>query len=29
MLGAELTVSHYTPFIKSRLWPYLVHFIGS
>jgi hypothetical protein len=30
MLGAELTVSHRTPFInKFRLWPCLVHFIGS
>jgi hypothetical protein len=29
MLGAELTVSHCTPFInKFRLWPCLVHFIG-
>jgi hypothetical protein len=29
MLGAELTVSHRTPFInKFRLWPYLVRFIG-
>jgi hypothetical protein len=28
MLGAELTVSHRTSFIKFRLWPCLVHFIG-
>jgi hypothetical protein len=28
MLGAEITVSHRTPFIKFRLWPCLVHFIG-
>jgi hypothetical protein len=28
MLGAELTVSHRTPFIKSRLWPCPAHFIG-
>jgi hypothetical protein len=29
MLGAELIVSHHTPFINQfRLWPCLVHFIG-
>jgi hypothetical protein len=28
MLVAELTVSHRTSFIKFRLWPCLVHFIG-
>jgi hypothetical protein len=28
MFGAELTVSHRTPFIKFRLWPCLVCFIG-
>jgi hypothetical protein len=28
MLGAELTVSHRTPFIKFRLWSCLVQFIG-
>ena len=28
MFGAELTVSHHTPFIKFRLWPFLVHFLG-
>jgi hypothetical protein len=28
MLGAELAVSHRTPFIKFRLWPCLVHFNG-
>jgi hypothetical protein len=28
MLGAELTVSHRTSFIKFRLWPCLVHFNG-
>jgi hypothetical protein len=28
MLGAELPVSHRTSFIKFRLWPCLVHFIG-
>jgi hypothetical protein len=28
MLGAEVTVSHHTPFIKFRFWPYRVHFIG-
>jgi hypothetical protein len=28
MLGAEVTVSRRTPFIKFRLWPCLVHFIG-
>jgi hypothetical protein len=28
MLGAELTVSHHASFIKFRLWPCLVHFIG-
>jgi hypothetical protein len=28
MLGAELTVSHRTPFIKFMLWPCLAHFLG-
>jgi hypothetical protein len=28
MLGAELTVSHRTPYIKFRLWPCLVCLIG-
>jgi hypothetical protein len=28
MLMAELTVSHHTPFIKCRLWPCLVYFLG-
>jgi hypothetical protein len=28
MPGAELTVSHRTPFIKIRLWQYLVHSLG-
>jgi hypothetical protein len=28
MLGAEITVSHHTPFIKFRLWPCLIRIIG-
>jgi hypothetical protein len=28
MLGAEVIVSHRTPFIKFRLWSCLIHFIG-
>jgi hypothetical protein len=28
MLGAEVTVSRHTPFIKFRFWPYRVHFMG-
>jgi hypothetical protein len=28
MLGAEVTVSHCTSFIKFRLWPYLGRFVG-
>jgi hypothetical protein len=29
MLGTELTVSHHTPSIYFRSWPYFVRFIGS